>query len=288
MERTKRKVVWPRFAKHKMNEFLLLHNVKVTLRPNAYKNELVERNEINDVVKCFMEGKKGKKLHHQMKDLKKILFKVPTLRNCDAQSKIAIVTHLALRCGRGPHSCTIYSSVFYLTYSGKWLSAQAPSPRSESGYVSLQLVDEANASLDAKGRMGEFESGVGRRCTLVQPLGTFPPTRTPPAPEKKRRNKNKGSHSSKSKHSTLEEAVDATKKEKLATSNVRPIFTLPLLTKLVAQSFMSLFTKPKEVLSQKINADARRNTYAIHVGEPTRELVETKCKLAKTEKALKE
>ena len=61
---------WPLYAKQKMNTILVTEDVKVALRPKVGENGLVDREEIASVVKRMMEGAEGKKLHHQMKDLK--------------------------------------------------------------------------------------------------------------------------------------------------------------------------------------------------------------------------
>ncbi|KAE9605726.1 hypothetical protein Lal_00025364 [Lupinus albus] len=69
-------VAWPLYAEQKMNAVLVSEDVKVALRPKVGENGLVGREEIASVVKRLMEGEEGKKLCHQMKELKDVAVKI--------------------------------------------------------------------------------------------------------------------------------------------------------------------------------------------------------------------
>ncbi|KAG4914100.1 hypothetical protein JHK82_054683 [Glycine max] len=64
-------IAWPLFAEQRTNAFMLMHEVKVALRPKVAEDTgLVQSQEIASVVKCLMEGHEGKKLRYRIKDLK--------------------------------------------------------------------------------------------------------------------------------------------------------------------------------------------------------------------------
>ncbi|GAU20261.1 hypothetical protein TSUD_353250 [Trifolium subterraneum] len=63
-------ITWPLFAEQNMNAVLLSEGIKVGLRPRVNENDIVERVEVANVIKCLMEGEEGEKLRNNMKELK--------------------------------------------------------------------------------------------------------------------------------------------------------------------------------------------------------------------------
>ncbi|XP_042519036.1 hydroquinone glucosyltransferase-like [Macadamia integrifolia] len=69
-------IVWPLHAEQKMNAVMLVEDLKVALRPKVEKNGRVGRVEIARVVKCLLEGDKGKRIQNRMRILKNATTKV--------------------------------------------------------------------------------------------------------------------------------------------------------------------------------------------------------------------
>ncbi|XP_004492190.1 hydroquinone glucosyltransferase [Cicer arietinum] len=63
-------IAWPLFADQGVNAAMLSDGVKVALRPEVNDNGLVERNEIDKVVRELMEGEKGVEIRKRMEHLK--------------------------------------------------------------------------------------------------------------------------------------------------------------------------------------------------------------------------
>ncbi|PIA49078.1 hypothetical protein AQUCO_01300137v1 [Aquilegia coerulea] len=62
-------IAWPLYAEQKMNA-VMLHDMKVALRPQFDENGLIRRDEIAQVVKVLMEGEEGKEARSKTEDLK--------------------------------------------------------------------------------------------------------------------------------------------------------------------------------------------------------------------------
>jgi len=63
-------IAWPLYAEQRMNAVMLTEDLKVTLRPKAGPNGLINRTEIAVAIKGLMEGEEGKRIRNRMKDLK--------------------------------------------------------------------------------------------------------------------------------------------------------------------------------------------------------------------------
>jgi len=63
-------IVWPVFAKQRMNALMLIQDNKVALKPSAdQESGLAGRDEVARVVKGLMEGEEGRRIWNQMNDL---------------------------------------------------------------------------------------------------------------------------------------------------------------------------------------------------------------------------
>ncbi|KAK2995905.1 hypothetical protein RJ640_028313 [Escallonia rubra] len=62
-------IVWPLFAEQRMNAIMLTEWLNVALRPNANESGLVERKEIEKVVKDLMKGEEGNRIRNNLKEL---------------------------------------------------------------------------------------------------------------------------------------------------------------------------------------------------------------------------
>ncbi|KAL9303533.1 hypothetical protein ACSQ67_020796 [Phaseolus vulgaris] len=63
-------ITWPLYAEQKMNAVVLSEGLKVGVRPRESEKGLVEREEVVEMIKCVMEGKKGGEMRKRMKALK--------------------------------------------------------------------------------------------------------------------------------------------------------------------------------------------------------------------------
>ncbi|RHN45537.1 putative hydroquinone glucosyltransferase [Medicago truncatula] len=84
-------VAWPLFAEQAMNAVLLSDGLKVAIRLKFEDDEIVEKDEIANVIKCLMEGEEGKRMRERMKSLKD--YAANALK--DGGSSIQTLSHLA-------------------------------------------------------------------------------------------------------------------------------------------------------------------------------------------------
>ncbi|KAK7286721.1 hypothetical protein RJT34_21924 [Clitoria ternatea] len=63
-------ITWPLFAEQRMNAIVISEGLKTGIRPRVNENGVVERDEVAEVVRCLIEGEKGREMRERMKKLK--------------------------------------------------------------------------------------------------------------------------------------------------------------------------------------------------------------------------
>ncbi|KAK7293266.1 hypothetical protein RJT34_16129 [Clitoria ternatea] len=79
-------IAWPLFAEQRMNAAMLTDGLRVAIRPNGNENGLVERGEVEKVVRRLMEAQEGTEIGRRMQTLKSAA--AETLQQDGSSSKI--------------------------------------------------------------------------------------------------------------------------------------------------------------------------------------------------------